>query len=332
MNYLGNAADCVMGRVGFRNNTPTRHALQGQGGDNVDDHNDDEYSYVSRLSAPGTTNLLATRTGANQRGEWGHPGQLQRGGPNPQREQGGIPNEVDSNDNADVQSNVTGVGGGGDQGTAFEGGQPQNEPTQGPRQGPGGAIAAHLEKIKDRQADAVIGRELDWQGRVEGDQAKSVAFRDQAVNQTTFRAFAFMKGRSPVVHMAHSVGKFFGMSGMAADVQGKYIGFIGDRGNGRHPVPFILPPQNAWAWTKIKFLNERNNFENHFEERGNWDQLWTTEADDDALTEKTLPRLLALPAFVAEYIQAQGGTCLPYHLYMYIRDHLNGDTTIDPER
>jgi len=119
---------------------------------------------------------------------------------------------------------------------------------------------------------------------------------------------------------------------MAADVQGQYVGFIGDRGNGRHPVPFILPPQNAWAWTKLKFLNERNNFENHFEERGNWDQLWTTGADDDTLTEKTLPRLLALPSFIAEYIQAQGGTCLPYHLYVYIRDHLNGDTTIDPER
>ena len=74
MNYLGNAADRVMGRVGFRNNTPTRRALQGQGGDDINDHNDDEYSYVSGLSAPGTTNLLATRTGANQGGEWGHPG------------------------------------------------------------------------------------------------------------------------------------------------------------------------------------------------------------------------------------------------------------------
>ena len=216
MNYLGNAADRVMGRVGFRNNTPTQRPLQGQGGDNVDDHNDDEYSYVSGLSAPGTTNLLATRTGANQRGEWGHPGQLQQG-------------EVDQNDNADVQNNVTGMGGrGGDQGTAFEGGQPQNDLAQVACQGLGGAIAAHLGKITNRQEDAVIGRELDWQGRVEGDQAKSVAFRDQAVNQTTFRAFAFMKGRSPVVHMAHSVGQFFGMSGMAADVQGKYIGFIGD--------------------------------------------------------------------------------------------------------
>ena len=63
-----------------------------------------------------------------------------------------------------------------------------------------------------------------------------------------------------------------------------------------------------------------------------WDQLWTTGANKDALSKKTLPQLLALPSFVAEYIQVQGGSCLPYHLYVYIRDHLDGDTQIDHKR
>ena len=46
MNYLGNATNRVMGRVGFRNNTPTQRASQGhRGGDDVDNHNNDEYSY-----------------------------------------------------------------------------------------------------------------------------------------------------------------------------------------------------------------------------------------------------------------------------------------------
>jgi hypothetical protein len=88
------------------------------------------------------------------------------------------------------------------------------------------------------------------QGRVKGNTIKGAAFRNQALNQTTFRAFAFMKEKSLVVHMAHSVGRFFGMSGLALNVQGKHIGFIGDRGNGRHPVPFLLPHQNTWMWQK----------------------------------------------------------------------------------
>ncbi len=102
MNYLGDAADRIMGRVEFRSNTPTRCALQGHGEDDIDHHNDGEYSYISGLSATGTTNLLATRTGANQGGERRHPGQLQCGGPNPRLGQGEIPNKVDQNKNADV--------------------------------------------------------------------------------------------------------------------------------------------------------------------------------------------------------------------------------------
>jgi len=139
-------------------------------------------------------------------------------------------------------------GGGSDQGTVQDEGQPHNKQRQEAHQGPGGAIAARLKTIANCHEDAVIGRELEWQSRVKGDQAKGNAFCNQAVNQTTFRAFAFMKGCSPVVHMAHSVGQFFGMSGLAAEVQGKYIGFIGDQGNGQYPIPFIPPPQNTWAW------------------------------------------------------------------------------------
>ncbi len=73
--------------------------------------------------------------------------------------------------------------------------------------------------------DTIIKSELDWQGSIECDNTKSTAFRNQALNQITFRAFTFMKGKSHVVHIAHSVGQFFGMSGLALDVQGNYIGF-----------------------------------------------------------------------------------------------------------
>jgi hypothetical protein len=78
----------------------------------------------------------------------------------------------------------------------------------------------------NRNNDAIIEHELDWQGNIEGEYNKIATFRDQAISQMTFRAFAFMKGKSPAVHMAHSVGQFFGMSGLAVDVQGKLIGSL----------------------------------------------------------------------------------------------------------
>ncbi len=119
---------------------------------------------------------------------------------------------------------------------------------------------------------ATIERELEWQGRVEGDAAKCTAFKDQCLIQPTFRAFAFMKGKSPVVHMAHSIGQFFGMSGLALKVQGKQIGFIGDQGNGRCPVPFILPPLNTWSWQRTRYVNDTARFINHHTSYG--PQTW----------------------------------------------------------
>jgi len=74
-----------------------------------------------------------------------------------------------------------------------------------------------------------------------------MAFKDQAISQNTFRAVAIMNGKSPAVHMVHSVGQIFGLSGLAVNVQGKCIGVIGDSGNRCHPIPFIVPQSNAWT-------------------------------------------------------------------------------------
>ncbi len=56
-----------------------------------------------------------------------------------------------------------------------------------------------------------------------GGTTKATACRDQDPNQQVLRVFAFMKGKMLVIHMAHSVGTFYQMSGMATNVQGKQI-------------------------------------------------------------------------------------------------------------
>jgi hypothetical protein len=159
-----------------------------------------------------------------------------------------------------------------------------------------------------QNTNATIEEELDWQARGGGDATKASAFHDQVLGQQAFRAFAFMKGRSLVIHMAHSVGTFFGMSGMANDVQGKQIAFVGDWGNGCHPVPFVLLPQNSWTWAKIHYLHDTARFVEFYQHADNQDKLWVTGAANDKLTEQQLPRLLAVPTFVTEYlVQKRGG-------------------------
>ena len=136
-----------------------------------------------------------------------------------------------------------------------------------------------------------------------------------------------MKGKSPAVRMVHSVGQFYGMSGMAVDVQGKCIGFIGDRGQGRNPVPFVLPVQNAWNWARVQALNGMASLTAYYEDSDNEDKLWVTGADASELTETMLPRMLALPTCVAEFVTSKQGGCLPDTLRKFVQDKINGGET-----
>jgi hypothetical protein len=126
---------------------------------------------------------------------------------------------------------------------------------------------------------------------VGGDATKATTFCDQVLNQQAFRAFAFMKGKLPAVHMAHSVGTFYGMSDMATGMQGKQIALVGNQGSGRQPIPFVLPPQNSWTWAKIRYLPDtaRARYGEHYCQSKHQDKLWVTGALEDELSELPLP-------------------------------------------
>jgi hypothetical protein len=318
----------------------------GGGGEDEQSHQQqgqalDEYERVGNdggtiASTTGGTNHLANRG----RGEGVQPiqgqrlGQPQRGGeqyrgdPAGAGQQGGIPAEIQNIrhfDNDDVRSQVTNsvLGLGGAEGNQGErGGNPVG------RTAGGGGIAAKIASIKTRNDDALMERELEWQAKVKGNNQLAGAFKEQTINQNSFRAFAFMKGKSPAVHMVHSIGQFFGLSGLAVDVQGKCIGFIGDRGNGKYPVPIILPPNNAWAWTNVNYLNDTAAFTQYYNDEDNKDKLWNTGVDDAGRLESIeLPRMLALPTCVAEFVTAQKGGCLPHMIRKFVKDKIDGGET-----
>ncbi len=239
----------------------------------------------------GEWDLVSNHSGSHGQGNLLNPERGQQGGGQPARPQptwkatprgglGGIPGAINNDDALQIQSNLS-IGAGDFNQGPVRGGQGQ----QPVRMAPGGGITARIQAAASCLDDATIERELNWQGRVEGEAEKCNSFRDQALNQQGFRAFAFMKGELPVVHMAHSVGTFFGMSGLATDIQGKQIGFVRDQGNGCHPIPSILPLQNSWAWQKTRYLQDTASFVVFYADKNNKDKLWLTGADDNELTE-----------------------------------------------
>ena len=137
MNYLGEAAERIIERVGFRGNPQAQREPQGQRGEGVDDPIDN-YSYNSGLSAPGTTTLLAAGTDTNQRGGEKIMVRTNSGGTTPYGKRATSPTSSATMTMPTTTATSQEWGGGGDQGTLPDEGQPHNEQGQGAPQGPGG--------------------------------------------------------------------------------------------------------------------------------------------------------------------------------------------------
>ncbi len=61
--------------------------------------------------------------------------------------------------------------------------------------------------------------------------------------------------------------------------------------------------------------------------------MWVTGATEDELTEQQLPRLLALPTFVAEFLVQKGGACLPHTLRNFVTTPIDGgDSQVPPDK
>jgi hypothetical protein len=74
-------------------------------------------------------------------------------------------------------------------------------------------------------------------------------------------------------------------------------------------------------------------FVEFYQHTDNQDKLWVTGAANDKLTEQQLPRLLAVPTFVAEYLVQKGGACLPHSLQQFVTTHIDGGVSqIPPEK
>ncbi len=91
-------------------------------------------------------------------------------------------------------------------------------------------------------------------------------------------------------------------------------------------MPIILPKKNAWTWTNVTYLNDTAAFTRHYEDEGN--KLWNTGVNDaELLTSVDLPRMLALPTCVAEFVITQEGGCLPHAIRKFVKEKIDGGET-----
>lgn len=169
--------------------------------------------------------------------------------------------------------------------------------------------------------DAKVKRELAWQREVKGETAKVTAFKAQVMGLQNLRAFIYMKPKSPLVQVAHSIGQYYGFSGLAPELQDRHIAFVGDRtAEGGAPMPVLLPVKKAWDWTKVTVCMDETTFKEHYACEGTETKMWI--APNGAQADITLPRMLALPNFLTAELQKLGA-CLPHQVWAVVVEHMD---------
>ena len=95
--------------------------------------------------------------------------------------------------------------------------------------------------------------ELQWQQGVAGKKNKIAQFQDIAGALQEFKTYLLMKPGSAFCTIVHSPIKFMTITEATKHLQGRLIGFIGDRMVSRELTPVFFPSLKIWQWTMIFF-------------------------------------------------------------------------------
>ncbi len=124
--------------------------------------------------------------------------------------------------------------------------------------------------------------------------------------------------------------KFMAISDATRHLQGRLIGFIGDRTVSREPTAVLFPTVKTWQWVKVMVATDGPTLIAHYDEdssrRG---ALWTPDADC-ATGKGHVPRLLHIPVTLFELIRNEGRPLMPHEILRLVLDLIElspGDQT-----
>ena len=169
-----------------------------------------------------------------------------------------------------------------------------------------------------------IPQELNWQRSVEGDPTKINHWKDVMGNLQEFKAYIFVRQGSCYATVMHSPMKFAAISPATAHLQGRIIGFVGDRTATREPTPILLPQLKTWQWVKETVFTDGPALIKHFgDDPARTGTLWKGEGgDDDSKTELHAPRLLSIPLWLLDRIRQEGRALMPYEILHMVVHHI----------
>ena len=171
---------------------------------------------------------------------------------------------------------------------------------------------------------ASMTQDLAWQRAMGGDTGKINQWKEIMGSLQEFKAYLFIKQGTCFVTVLHSPMKFAAINSSTAHLQGRVIGFVGDRTATREPTPILLPSNKTWQWVKETVSTDERALMKHFEEDpARIGTLWKGEgAPDTSKVELHAPRLLSIPLWLLEKIRQEGRALMPYEVLRIIMTQL----------
>ena len=172
---------------------------------------------------------------------------------------------------------------------------------------------------------ATIPHELNWQRLVDGEPAKINQWKDIMGSIQDFKAYLFVKPGSCFATVVHSPMKFAAISSATSHLQGRVIGFVGDRTATREPSPILFPTIKTWQWVKETVHTDGPALIKHYDDDPTRiGTLWKGEgADEDEKRELHAPRLLAIPMWLLDRIRQEGRALMPYEIARIVANHID---------
>ena len=184
-----------------------------------------------------------------------------------------------------------------------------------------GMVAATKKGGLGTQANII--QDLLWQRSVGGDTAKIAQWKEIMGNLQDFKAYLFVKQGSSFTTVMHSPMKFAAISVATGHLQGRIIGFVGDRTLTREPTPILLPQRKTWEWVKETVSSDGPAmFKFYDDDPSRAGTLWKGEGGDGAKEEVHAPRLLSIPLWLLDRIRQEGRALMPHEILRIVTNHV----------
>jgi hypothetical protein len=111
--------------------------------------------------------------------------------------------------------------------------------------------------------------------------------------------------------------KFVAISDATQHLQGRFVGFVGDRSAIKDPISIVLPQQTTWCWETKMVLSNAVALATHYDEDPScWGKLWTPDqANSREWTPVKAPLLLAIPLVIFQAIWEVGKPHMPHKIH-----------------